>query len=114
VSTEIKQEHPKEKQLTSEQQYQQLFAQLSAQYKTPLRNILGETQEAVQNVISNLIGQLIQIRSNLNNSNQEVIRLQKLCTDNQVSFMSKSPNRKERREVERNQAKKDRKNNKNK
>jgi len=84
--------------LTPEQQDKQLFSQLSTQYKTPLRNILGEAEEAVQNTISNMIQQLIQMNLILKNLNQEVTRLQKLCTDNNVNFIPKSPNRKERRE----------------
>lgn len=87
--------------LTPEQQYQQMFSQLSIQYKTPLRNILGETQEMIQNTVSNLIQQLVQIQLALKNSNQEILRLQKLCTDNNMSFTPKSPNRKERRAKER-------------
>jgi len=87
--------------LTPEQQYQQMFTQLSAQFKTPLRNILGEAHEAVQNTISNMIQQLIQMQLALKNTNQEVARLQKLCTDNNISFNSSPPNRSERRSAER-------------
>ena len=102
-----KQETPTPPQsLTPEQQYNQMFSQLSAKYKTPLRNILSETEEAVQNTISNLIQQLIQTTNILKNTNGEVLRLQKLCTDNNVNFISKPPNRKERRAEERKQDKK--------
>jgi len=96
--------------LSPEQQYQQQFSQLSTQFKTPLRNILGEAEEAVQNTISNMIQQLIQIRIALKNSNEEVTRLQKLCTDNHISFELRSPNRVERRSIKREQVKKDKKN----
>jgi len=95
--------------LTPEQQYQQVFSQLSTQFKTPLRNILGEAEEAVQNTVSNLIQQLIQINNALKSSNNEIIRLQKLCVDNEVSFELRAPNRTERRSIEREQAKKDKK-----
>jgi len=47
---------------------------------------MGEAEEAVQNTISNLIQQSIQMNNALKNSNQEIQRLQKLLTDNNVSF----------------------------
>ena len=84
---------------TPDQQYQQMFTQLSAQFKTPLRNILGETQEAVQNTVSTMIQQLIQVHLALKESNKEVVRLQKLCTDNKINF-NHIPNRAQRRAKE--------------
>lgn len=101
-----KPEIPTPQPLTPEQQHQQMFSRLSAQYKTPLRNILSETEEVVQNTISNLIHQIIQMTNALKNTNNEVLRLQKLCLDNHLSIMPKSPNRKERRAEERKQDKK--------
>jgi len=87
--------------LIPDQQYQQMFSKLSTQFKTPLRNILGETQEVVQNITSNLIDQLVRTNIALKDSNEKVIHLQKLCTDNNILFMPKSPNRKERRATDR-------------
>lgn len=100
-----KQEATPQQPLSPEQEYQQMFSQLSTQFKAPLRNILGEAQEAVQNTISNVIQQLIQMNLALKNSNREVMRLQKLCTDNHISFELRSPNRAERRSQERKHAK---------
>jgi len=98
---------PTQQQLTSvQQQYQQMFSQLSIQFKTPLRNIMGESEEAVQNTISNLLNQIIQSNNALKNLNEKVERLEKLCTDNHISFMPKSLNRTERRALEKKQAKK--------
>jgi len=91
--------------LTPEQQYQQMFNRLSVQFKDPLRNIMGQAEEVAQNTISNLIQQLIQINNAVKNSNQEVLRLQKLCTDNKINFKPLPPNRAERREQERKAAK---------
>ena len=76
-----------------------------SQFKTPLRNVLGEAEEAVQNTISRMIQQIIQRNDSLKVLNQEVTRLQKLCTDNNVSFTPTPQNRKERRVEEREQTK---------
>jgi len=91
--------------LTPEQQYQKIFTQLSVQFKDPLRNIMGQAEEVAQNTISNLIKQLIQINSTLENSNQEVLRLQKLCVNNKINVKLPPPNRAQRRSQERKQAK---------
>lgn len=99
------QKPPTQQVSTPEEQYQQMFSQLSEQYKKPLRNIMGETQEAIQNTISNIIQQLININLSLKSSNQEIIRLQKLCADNKISSSLPPPNRAERRKMERKQAK---------
>ena len=93
-------------QLTPEQQQQQMFSQLSVQYKAPLRDIIGQAQEAVQTTISNMIQQLMQMNNALKTSNKEVIRLQKVCIDNKISFSPPPPNRAERRALERKQDKK--------
>jgi len=101
-----KPEVPKAKPLTQEQKDLQMFSQLSTQYKNPIRRILSEAEEMVQNTISNLLQQLIQINNTLQSSQQEITRLQKLCTDNNISFNPPPPNRSERRAEERKQKKK--------
>jgi len=92
---------PTQQPLTQEQQNQQMFSRLSTQFKTPLRNILSEAEETVQVTITNLIHQIIQIQNTLKISNQQVVRLQKLCADNKISFNPPPPNRAERRSQER-------------
>jgi hypothetical protein len=86
---------------TPEQQNQQIINQLSTQYKAPLRDIMGQAEEAVQTTISNMILQLVQMNDALVASNKDVIRLQKICTDNKLDFQPLLPNRAERRAQER-------------
>jgi len=92
-------------QLTPEQQNQRIFSRLSAQFKTPIRTILSETEEMIQNTISTIIQEMIQINNALKTSNQEITRLQKLCTDNNIQFGSHPANRAERRAKDRKRGK---------
>jgi len=105
-----KEETPPQKPLTPEQQYKQIFSQLSAQFKNPIRNIMSEAEETVQNTITTLIQQLLQINNALKNSNEEIVKLQKLLGENKIDFSPTLPNRAERRAQERKQSKMDKKN----
>jgi len=76
----------------------EIFTKLSTQYKAPLRNIIGEAEEAIQTTITHMIHQMIALNNALTMKNTEIIRLQKLCTDNKINFNPPTPpNRAQRR-----------------
>ncbi len=86
----------------AQQEFQQRFNQLSEQAKGPVRQIISQMQEITLASISQASQNQVILEQQLVKSNTEVIRLQKLCDDNNIKriIIPKVPNRAQRRQAE--------------
>lgn len=83
---------------------------LSNKYKGPIRQVLSQSEEVILNTINQLVQNHVISQQQQKRSNDEIIRLRKLCDDNKIKHIISSPplptpNRKERRKAERKNAK---------
>jgi len=87
---------------------EQVFMDLTNKYKNPLRVAVAETEELIQTIVTKAINQIIVEKQQNQILANEILRLRKLCDDNNIKHQltqQKPPNRKERRAAEKKKTK---------